>query len=321
MNRFFSISYQLAMVLIAAGLLFSLGCRGEGAPTALTAGPAAAQPPAQPPSEVTQGETPAPAEVQELKGTSETVPATVLTPLVAAQTISETGVKVSGQGQAAGQPDLAILRMGVESFAGSVGEARSEAATAMNEVLSALREEGIEDRDIQTRHFNVSPRYTSRDVTICLEDKTTPSSSGIPAECFPQREQVITGYEVSNGLTVRARNLESVDTIIDRAIAAGGDLIRFRGVSFAIEDTSALEEQARTAAVADMQGKAEQLASDTGVQLGSLIFIQESSHSRPWIVEEAASRAYDTLLSRAASSILPGQQTLTVTVQGVFAIQ
>ncbi len=317
MNRFFSISYQLAMVLIAASLLFSLGCRGEGAPTALTAGPSAAQPP----SEVTQGDTPAPAEVQHLKGTSETVPAALLTPLVAAQTISETGVKVSGQGQAAGQPDLAILRMGVESFADSVAEARSKAASAMEDVVAALREEGVEDKDIQTRFFNVSPRYTSREVTRCIASATGESATLEP-ECFPQREQVITGYEVSNGLTVVVRNLEGVDTVIDRAIEAGGDLIRFHGISFTIEETGPLEEEARAAAVADMRDKAEQLASSTGVSLGRLIYIFEYSDSGGFNADFGGRQPMMAFAaSEASTKILPGEQSITVTVQGVYAIE
>ena len=317
MNRVFSISYQLAMVLIAASLLFSLGCRGEGAPKALTAGPAAAQPP----SEVTQGDTPAPAEVQELKGTSETGPAALLTPLVAAQAISETGVKVSGQGQAAGQPDLAILRMGVESFADSVAEARSKAASAMEDVVAVLREEGVEDKDIQTRFFNVSPRYTRREVTKCI-DKTDSQSTTLEPECFPQREQVITGYEVSNGLTVLVRNLEDVETIVDRAIEAGGDLIRFQGISFTIEDTGPLEEQARADAVADLRDKAEQLASSAGVSLGRLVYINEYSNRAAFRDDFVARESLMAFTdSQASTKILPGEQSITVTVQGVYAIE
>ena len=77
------------------------------------------------------------------------------------------GVWVSGTGKASAAPDLAILNMGVEALADTVGEARSRAAEAMAATIAALQEQGVAIEDIQTRTFNISPRYTRREVTRC----------------------------------------------------------------------------------------------------------------------------------------------------------
>lgn len=305
------INRRAAAIIIGVGLLLLTGCGGQTTPKGLAA---------------VSG---APLGVSETRGYGESAlsrgtgtiggATTNVAPIITAQGMLDTGIRASGQGQVSGTPDLAVLNMGIESFSATVVDARSEAADAMEDVLEVLRDSGIANEDIQTRFFNIHPRYTSREVTRCIE-KSSPDNPS-EQECFPQREQIISGYEISNQLTVIVRELEAVSGIIDQVIEAGGNLIRFQGVNFTIENTRSLQEQARAAAVADLMDKAGQLASSAGVELGSLIFIEESSHTRPWIVEEAASRAYDMVLSQAASPILPGQQSLTVTVQGVFSIQ
>ena len=82
--------------------------------------------------------------------------------------------------------------------------------------------------------------------------------------------QGIIGFQVSNQLTVKIRNLGMVVKIIDDVTLAGGDLTRFQGANFSIEDSKPLEEQPRAAAVSDMVAKANQLVNLSGVQLGKL---------------------------------------------------
>ena len=95
-------------------------------------------------------------------------------------------------------------------------------------------------------------------------------------ECIIERERMIIGFEVTNQLTVRVRELDSVGGIIDEVVEAGGDLIRFQGVSFSIEDTEELQNQARALAIMDLMKKAAQVADLAGVELGQLVFITET---------------------------------------------
>ena len=268
---------------------------------------------------------------------------------------STSGIWVSGQGEASAPPDLAILNIGVEAFAATVAEARSNGAAAMAQVLEQLKASGIADRDIQTRFFNISPRYTTHEITRCVatgeleapktesevvpqsapaqptEEGSVSQSSGVATvQVLPQgkperqergvveRERVILGYDVNNQVSVKVRELSSIGTVIDDATAAGGDLIRFQGVSFSIEDTKVLQDEARAAAIEDLMAKAQQVAALAGVDLGRLVFLAESGGPMvsPAIVQERAVFA----ASAAPTPIQVGELNVRVSLQAAFEI-
>jgi uncharacterized protein len=204
------------------------------------------------------------------------------------------GITVSGQGEATGVPDLATVNLGVEAFRDTVQAAREDAAAAMNQVIAVLRDRGIEERDIQTSSFNIYPRYD-------------------------QNGQNITGFQISNQITVKVRDLNALGSVIDEVVAAGGDLTRFDGVSFSIENPKPLEEQVRAAAVADLTTKANQLASLTGVQLGQLVSISESV-SFPYPVP-FADKAFAGQDAASVTPVVPGEVQVMVTLNATFAIQ
>ena len=250
------------------------------------------------------------------------------------QPAAQTGVSAAGRGAASAPPDLADLNLGVEAFAGSVKEARANAAAAMTAILDALQANGIADQDIRTDYFDIRPQYTGREITRCpngdTEASATAALSGIErggeldAGCYQEWQQVLTGYQVSNTVNVKVRDLESLSPVIDAATAAGGDLTRFNGLSFSIEDTQELQQQARAAAVADLQERAAQLAEFGGVELGQLIYITETSFAPPARADLSkvamAMESADASAGR-STPISAGQLSIEVTVQGTFAIR
>jgi|GEM_PF-770115 len=205
------------------------------------------------------------------------------------------GIQVSGIGRASGVPDLAIITLGVEASRDTVEGARADAAVAMDRMVAALRARKIADRDMQTRYFNIYPRYD-------------------------QFGRDITGYQVSNLLTVKVRDLNAVGNIIDEVTKAGGNLTRFQGVSFTIENTKKLEEQARAAAVADLLARANQLATLTGVQLGRPLNIVEGS-AAPVVVAYAERALAAAPGMDVTTPIAAGEMEVVVNLQAVFAIQ
>ena len=257
------------------------------------------------------------------------------------------GIMVSGRGGASAEADLAILNLGVQTLADTVAEAREQAAAAMGRVFEVLKAKNIENRDIQTSNFNINPRYTSREVTRCpgsldtgvrqtapaVEPKVEASreialapsleiarSQGKP-ECFKERERVIIGYEVTNQLTVKLRDLDDAGSVIDEVTAAGGNLIRFNGIRFTIDDTDALQDEARAAAIGDMMDKANQVASLTGVELGKLINISESG-GQPRVSFDTFERVSFAGSNKSAPTpIMGGELEVTVTVQALYAIK
>jgi hypothetical protein len=169
-----------------------------------------------------------------------------------------TGVTVSGEGSVFGVPDVAVLTLGVEANAASVGEARAQAAESMEAMLNALKEGGVEDDDIQTTRFSVQPRYD-----------------------FSNDRQEIIGFTVSNIVTAKLRDIDTTGDLIDAAVTAGGDRARVDSLQFTIDDPSGLEDEARREAMAEARQKAETLADAGGVSLGAPRSITEGGGVTP----------------------------------------
>jgi uncharacterized protein YggE len=204
-----------------------------------------------------------------------------------------TGIWVSGQGEVSVVPDVATLTLGVSSQASTVAQAQSAAANAMSSVMQLLKSRGIADKDITTVGYNIYP-------------------------VMDYKNNTITGYQVSNSITVKIRNISDSGPIIDSVTAAAGNLIRISGISFDTSDPAASLKQARQQAMADANSKASQLASLGGVKLGLPTYITETtgSYAPQPIYFNAAAAA-----PAATTPINPGQTQVSVNVQVVYAIQ
>ena len=212
----------------------------------------------------------------------------------------QAGIWVGGAGRVAVTPDLALLTLGVEARADTVEQARSDAATAMAAVMAVLTENGIQEEDIRTQYFSIQPEYVWND---------------------SMKRQEIKGYRVTNTVSVKVRDLESVGTLIDNVANAGGDLVRINNTSFTIENPEQYAAQAREAAVQDAMAKAQQFAQLTGVTLDRLVYIAETSASMP------VTRGYDTAVMTFAEAapapatpVSGGEIDITIRVQAVFSI-
>jgi uncharacterized protein YggE len=198
----------------------------------------------------------------------------------------------TGIARVRGVPDLLTMTLGVSTRGRTVGEALDRSNRAGAEVMAVLADRGVDKKDIQTSSFSVGPVYDDRSTEI-------------------------TGYQVSNLVTVQLRDLAGAGSLIDDAALAGGDDVVVQGVSFGFDDTSDLVAQARAEAVKRARNQAEQLARAAEVELGEVRTISESSMDTGPVLAapEAASRATDDV------GIEPGSEELSVQVRIVFAIR
>ncbi|MGB7578041.1 MAG: SIMPL domain-containing protein, partial [Pseudolabrys sp.] len=187
-------------------------------------------------------------------------------------------VTVTGEATVAVAPDAAVIRIGVTSQDKTAREASEANAKQMTAVLAAIKDTGIADRDVQTSRLSLQPQYD-------------PNKSGTAR---------LTGFQATNQVTVRIRDIDKLPVFLDRAIAAGAN--EMSGIEFVISEQSKLLDRARDDAIADARRKAELYAQAAGSKLGPVVSItEEGSATTPRPIQ--AMRA-------GAVPIAPGEQTL-----------
>lgn len=211
----------------------------------------------------------------------------------------EATILVSGEGEAAIAPDMAVISLAVMRDAETAGEALSANSAAMAEVLADLKAQGIADKDLQTTDFSIQPKYK--------QETRTDGTYEAP---------VIVGYTVSNGLTVRVRDLAKLGEIIDRSVKLGVN--QGGGISFTNDDPEAAVEAARKQAVEKAAAKAKTLTEAAGVKLGRVVEISEN-FARP--MPQVYAAAPMAKMADESVPIASGENLYTVTVNITYAIE
>ncbi len=129
---------------------------------------------------------------------------------------SEQTISVSGSASASSSPDSLVIILGVESEAKTANESLSENSNSLNSVISSLKNSGLSEDDIQTSNFSIYPMYDS------IKDFNG------------NWQQVLTGYRVSNILSIQTDKIDSAGEIIDAAVSSGAN--RVDNVSFQLSD-------------------------------------------------------------------------------------
>lgn len=197
-------------------------------------------------------------------------------------------VTVTGEAVVAAAPDSALIRIGVTSLGKTAREASEANAGKMNAVFTAIKNAGIAERDIQTSRLSLQPQYD-------------PNKAGTAR---------LLGFQVTNQVTVRIRDIDKVPAVLDRAIAAGAN--EMSGIEFVVSEQSKLLDQARDDAIADARRKAELYAKAAGVKLGPVVAIAEEGASPPALPMQA--------LRAASVPVAPGEQMLRAVVTVSFEL-
>lgn len=198
-------------------------------------------------------------------------------------------ITVTATGQARGTPDVADVTIGVSARGRSAAEALDTANDRAGKVIAALKDAGVAADDLQTSGLSILPTYAD--------------------------DGSINGYEVSNTVSARLRDVAKAGSVLDTAARVAGDEIRVQGISFGIDDDSALLATARERAVKRARAQAEQLADAAGVGLGEVRTIDEGS-----VVVPFESRTAGDATAASSVPIEVGSQTLSIQVTVVYAI-
>jgi len=161
-------------------------------------------------------------------------------------------ISVAGEGKVSAKPDIGQVSLSVVSSAKTVAVAQKDNTDKMNKITKAMKELGIKEEDLKTTNYNVAPSYQ-----------------------YSNGKSEIIGYEITQTLEVKIRDLEKVGNILSRASVAGANQVG--ALSFTFDDPEKLNTQARQKAIDNAKAKAQDLAKSLGVSLGKVVSFSEST--------------------------------------------
>ena len=206
-----------------------------------------------------------------------------------------TRLDIVATGEVSRVPDVALISSGVVTKAPSATAAIADNAARMERVRAALRRAGIADRDIQTSSINLNPEYKYQD--------------GQPP--------VLTGYQASNSVSIRFRDIRRSGAILDALVGEGANQIN--GPTLTIDKPEAAMDEARTQAIASGRARAELYARSLGMRVSRVIAVSEAgAEPRPMPVMMDRAMAVSKV---ASTEIDPGEQRLSVSVSMSFELR
>ena len=214
-------------------------------------------------------------------------------------------LSVSGQGRIGAAPDVADINVGVVAEASTARDALSANNTAMAGLTEQLKARGVAARDIQTTNISLNPKYSQ---------PPQPRQGQIQPQDVSYTPQIV-GYSVTNSVRVTVRDLQKLGNLLDAVVTAGAN--QMNGISFRVEESEKLLDEARKRAVADAKRKAEQLCGELGMVLGAPIQVSESGGFMP---SPQPMMARGMMMAADSVSVSAGEQELSVSVQIVFEI-
>lgn len=219
-------------------------------------------------------------------------------------------IAINGTGEVYAIPDTASFSFSVVEEGKTVKDAQDKATKKINAILDAVKKFDIEDKDIKTTGYSSYPKY----------DYT--SSACINGYC-PPGKQVLTGYEVSQSITVKVRDTAKAGDVLTKVGGLGASNIS--GLDFVVDDMDSVKDQAREKAVADAKAKAKVLSKTLGVRLTKVVSFYESGDMpMPMYyakAESAMGMGGDMVSARPAPSIPTGENKIVSNVTITYEVE
>ncbi len=218
-------------------------------------------------------------------------------------------ISVNGKGETVAIPDIATFSFTVTENAKTVAEAQTEATAKIDAALKAIKDEGVEEKDITTLSYNINPHYEYQN-SVCTQYSCPPSKS------------ILSGYDVSQTIEVKVRDLSKAGALF--SLIGTAAVQNIQGLNFTIDDMEKVKAQARTKAIADAKTKADKIARDLGVRLVRVTSFYDSTNDGP-IPYYGRGVAMDASVKNQVAPIAPeipaGEQEITSNVTITYEIK
>jgi uncharacterized protein len=195
-------------------------------------------------------------------------------------------------------PDIALVNAGIITKAKTAKLAMAENATKMSAAFAALKTAGIAEKDMQTSGINLNPEYVYQE----------------------NKPPIIKGYQVSNSLNIKIRDMNKVGPVLDALVAQG--INQISGPSFSVEDPDKAMDKARQEAIQKANERANLYAKGFGMKVKRVISISESGgYQSPMPQPVYAMKAMAMADAAAETSVAAGEVTLNLSLSVQFELE
>lgn len=232
----------------------------------------------------------------------------IATPLVSASDMPQEPqrtIATTGTGSVTVEPDMAQFSVGMEARNEELKPAQDEVTNEANAITAMLTEAGIEDKDIVTSSYQVTP-----------ENKYDRNGNFVSIEA----------YVVRMTISIKVRDLEQVGTLLDQTVTLGADYVS--NIQFQVSNPDPYIQEARKAAIADAKMKAEDYAFGSDSTLTGLLSLWETSSPMPMAQDsgyDSAMPAADAEMRVAEESnpvqVSSGSTTITVRIETTWTVE
>jgi len=231
-------------------------------------------------------------------------------------------IQVSGEGKAYLKPDVAMISFGVTSEATKSQDAVNKNNEKMNAVIAAIKSLGVEGKDIQTTLYNLTPLYDypvypvkgSAGSMAPARDSVGVSSA---SPIYVQGGRVLSGYSLEQQVSVKIRNFDNINAILDKATFAGATNVG--QLSFTVDDPEMARSQAREEAIKNAKEKLAIIAKQSGLRVGKLVNVSEGYNNYPQPMY--ASMAKDAGVESTAPQIQTGQMEISSSITLTYQVK
>jgi uncharacterized protein YggE len=214
-------------------------------------------------------------------------------------------ITVNGDGEVYATADIATISFTARGQGSTVKIAQEKETAIINKAVDYLKEKGIAEKDIKTSNYNLQPQY---DYGNC--------SSGY----CPTRTPKISGYDASQTVDIKIRDIDTVGDILTGLGAAG--VTELSGPNFTIDNQDELKDEARSMAIKEADEKAKKLARDLGVDIVRVTSFQESTGGYYPMAYDAKAELQSAASGPTANPVIPaGENKILVNVTVTYEIR
>lgn len=209
-------------------------------------------------------------------------------------------ITVYAEGKAVVVPDVALVKLGVTSEGLKVGSLVEDNTIKMNAILKDIKDLGVAEKDIQTTNYSLTPRYDYLEIG----------------------ERVFRGYTLTQEIRVKVRDFARIGDVLEKSTQNGANLVG--DLQFTMDDMTKAKELAKKDAIAKAKAQAELLVKETGLKLGEIKNIYETSCG-PYgdcygAMGIGAGGGVETSAT-AAPTVQPGQQEVSIEISLVYQLK